>query len=1050
MRKLLVSLFLLTVLSAPTLPAMGAPAAPKAGEAILDVYTGEVNAAQLSRIVDLGIERRELQVELLPGAGDPARRKLSVEAILSAEQADRLKSEGIEVAPKSVGGASVAQRATAMTAEGLEVFRKYSGPGGLRAEFQRAAADHPQVAKLVTVGRSLNGQDIVALKVTRNARITGDGSKPAVLYAGAQHAREWITPEMIRRLMHHVLDGYGVDSSITGLVNRNELWFIPVLNPDGYDFSFEPGQRLWRKNLRDNNQDGQITGGDGVDLNRNFPTRWGYDNEGSSPDPGSETYRGAFPASEPETRALDALVRRVKFKFLLNYHSAAELLLYGTGWQVATPTPDDVIYEAMAGDDANPAVPGYDPDISAELYTVNGDTGMHVSEKHGTLAFTPEMATCATASNSDPDDEWLAGDCGSVFEFPDDEALVQAEFLKNLPFALAVGSSADNPDDPDSVVGRTAEQFRVDSFSVSHGSPQTVAVVARRALRNVRMRYRIAGRATRTASVSEFKGGERYGAEGNTYYAELRGQVPGARAGEQVEVWFTGTKPGGGTESSAHFTYTLANNTGAQVLIIANEDYEGVNPDYPPDVTAPKYAALYKAATEAAGARADIWDVSAQGVPHDLGVLSHYDAVIWYLGDNRFTQDPEDEEVGSPFGPLPDMAVAERQQYLTMAVRDYLNEGGKLLHSGETAQSQGLEVFADVVGGVYYGLNGDPEAECVISSVQGLFDDCLILSDDFRQYYLGAFTHNAVAGPTAVRGTALPLNGYAGLLGGPVVAGDNPIDEGGHFRPTSETLPPLRFPDFFSRGIATYTGGSADAFSPIEGTRYAGMLHADSAYARLTRTIDLTGATSARLQFQLLQEAEAGWDHTIVESRTVGQDNWTTLPETGGATATTVPDDCGVLLAIHPFLSHYLGGADCSAPGSTGEWHSISGNVNGWTQMEYDLSAFAGQQVEVSISYISDSAVGFTGTFVDDTRVVIDGAVSQDGFEGATSVWSPAPVPEGSPSPGTGWQIGGQLVTFFSGIATKDTILLGFGLEQLATDDDRVQLLRRALSGVIN
>lgn len=1049
MRKLLLSLFLLTVLSALALPAAGAPA-PKAGEAILDVYTGEVNAAQLAKIVDLGIERRELQVELLPGSGDPARRKLRVEAILSGEQADRLKSGGIEVAPKRVRGATVAQRATAKTAEGLEVFRKYSGPGGLRAEFQRAAADHPQVAKLVTVGRSLNGQDIVALKVTRNARITGDGSKPAVLYAGAQHAREWITPEMIRRLMHHVLDGYGTDPSITGLVNRSELWFIPVLNPDGYDFSFEPGQRLWRKNLRDNNQDGQITGGDGVDLNRNFPTRWGYDNEGSSPDFGSETYRGAFPASEPETRALDALVRRVKFKFLLNYHSAADLLLYGTGWQVATPTPDDIIYEAMAGDDANPAIPGYDPDISAELYTVNGDTGNHVAEKHGTLAFTPEMATCVTASNSDPDDEWLAGDCGSVFEFPDDEELVQAEFLKNLPFALAVGSSADDPDNPESVVGRTAEQFRVDSFSISHGSPQTVAVVANRALRNVRMRYRIAGRAMRTASVSEWKGGERYGAEGNTYYAELRGQVRGARAGEQVEVWFTGTRPGGGTETSAHFTYTLSNNTPAQVLIIANEDYEGVNPDYPPGVTSPKYAALYQAATQAAGARADVWDVSAQGVPHDLGVLSHYDAVIWYLGDNRFTQDPEDEGVESPFGPLPDMAVAERQQYLTMAVRDYLNEGGKLLHSGETAQHQGLDFFADVVGGVYYGLNGDPGAECVISSVQGLFDDCLILSDDFRQYYLGAFTHNTVAGPTAVLGTAQPLTGYTGQLGGPVVAGDNPIDEGGHFRPTSETLPPLRFPDFFSRGIATYTGGSADAFNPVEGTRYAGMLHADAAYARLTRTIDLTGATSAQLQFQILQEAEEGWDHTIVEARTVGQDDWTTLAETGGATSTTIPEDCDVLLVIHPFLSHYLGGADCSAPGSTGEWHSISGNTAGWTEVEYDLGAFAGQQVEVSIGYVSDSAVGFTGTFVDDTRTVIDGVVSQDGFEGATSVWTPAPVPEGSPSLGTGWQIGGQLLTFYSGIATRDTILLGFGLEQLATDAERVQLLRRALSGVIN
>ena len=90
---------------------------------------------------------------------------------------------------------------------------------------------------------------------------------------------------MVRRLLDHVLTGYGTDPEITRLVNTNELWFIPVANPDGYDFTFTPGRRLWRKNLRDNNGDGRVTGADGVDLNRNYPTRWGYDNEGSSPNP---------------------------------------------------------------------------------------------------------------------------------------------------------------------------------------------------------------------------------------------------------------------------------------------------------------------------------------------------------------------------------------------------------------------------------------------------------------------------------------------------------------------------------------------------------------------------------------------------------------------------------------------------------------------------------------------------------------------------------------------------------------------------------------------
>ena len=185
----------------------------------------------------------------------------------------------------------------------------------------------------------------------------------------------------------------------------------------------------------------------------------------------------------------------------------------------------------MAGDDANPAVPGYDPDIAAELYTTNGDIDTHMQAEYGTLGFTPEMSTCEAASASVPDDEWEADDCNSGFEFPDDEDLIQAEFEKNIPFALAVAESAVDPDDPVSVVGREAEPFRVDSFDVSYGDPQTVAVTAKRAVRNVRMYYRINDGRTERATVREWDGGERYGFENDDYYVELRGEVQGAEPG---------------------------------------------------------------------------------------------------------------------------------------------------------------------------------------------------------------------------------------------------------------------------------------------------------------------------------------------------------------------------------------------------------------------------------------------------------------------------------------------------------------------------------------
>lgn len=1043
-------------LMAATGPVAATPTPP--GDDRLDVYVGDLTSGQVAEIVDLGVDRHELTLTRIPGESG-AKGQVRVEAILSRTEARRLAREGVDMRTKKVeGGQTVAQRATALAADGFEVWSRYAGAGGLKEQYEQMAADHPRITKLVSIGKTVNGQDIIAVKVSKNADRLKDGKRPSVLYMGAQHAREWITPEMNRRLLDHVLDGYGRDRRITKLVETTELWFVPVANPDGYDYTFEPGQRLWRKNLRDNNGDGVITTADGVDLNRNFATKWGYDNEGSSPSPSSQTYRGTSPGSEPESQVLQSFVGRVGFEFLVNYHSAAELLLYGTGWQVATPTPDDLIYEAMAGDDENPAVPGYDPDISAELYTTNGDTDTHMTEVYGTLGFTPEMSTCEAASDSVPDDEWVAEDCGSGFEFPDDEELVQAEFEKNIPFALSVAKSADDPDDPASVVGRTAPDFRVDTFDVSYGDPQTVAVVAKRALRNLRMRYRVAGGRTRVVSAPEWAGGERYGDENDDYYAEYRGRVRGADEGDDVEVWFTGVKPGRGPVRSDSFTYTVASDSGDDVLVVANEDYTGDNPSYPAGTDAPAYADAHVAAIEAAGYSTDVWDVDAQGVPHDLGVLDHYDAVLWYLGDNRITMDPEDVLTSTPFGNLPDISVAERQHYLTLAVRDYLNAGGKLVHAGETAQYQGLPGISDAVGGLYYGLNGDPTAECAIAprpsgSTEGFFEDCLILADDFRQYYLGAFTRTDIADPTAVEGIAEPIDGFTGDLGGPVVEGSNPLDEAGALQPTSDVLPVDEFPQFASQGAAEYPLEQGSPFAPVEGERYAGAVHVDSSYQRLTRTVDVpAGATSAQLQFQLSANIEPGYDFVLVEARTAGGDDWTTLPELGGLTSTASPTECAdassFLLALHPFLTTYLG-TDCNGAGATGEWHAILDSTSGWTDVSYDLSGYAGSQVELSITYVTDPGTGGVGTFVDDTRVVIDGAVDADGFEGATSVWTPGGAPAGSPPNAGDWQIGGVLFQSYAATSTEDTLLLGFGLEQLATDDARSDLLRRALGGLL-
>lgn len=1024
-------------------PAHAAPD-PASSSAAVDVYTAELTAAQVEMLNRSGVDHENVRISKGTRKGS-----VRVEAVMSAPQAASLNKQGLGLTVKA--GGMQARARTKAAPEG--VFRPYSGPGNIREELLKVASGHPSIATAVDIGESGEGRPITAVKVTKDDRGHHGGrhkrhDKPVVVYQAAQHAREWITPEMVRRLLHHYVDGYGSNPEIKKIVDTTELWFIPVTNVDGYDLTFEEGFRLWRKNTRDNNGDGQITGGDGVDLNRNFPYKWGYDNEGSSDQTISETYRGPSPASEPETRAQMSLYKKVRPTFLVNYHSAAELLLHGVGWQTLTHSPDDVIHEALLGDIDDPAVPGYTPQLGAQLYTTNGDTDGQADNVYGALSITPEMATCASAAESDPDDEWEPGDCGSGFEFPDDETLIQKEFEKNLPLALSVAKSADHPDDPVSPVGLTAADFETDAFGTSYGRSQEVASVIRRSLRHKTLNYRINGGRVHRDRVREWRGGERYGDENDLYYGEFRGKVKRQRPGDKVEVWFTGQK-GWKKVESEHFTYTVRDQNRADVLVIAEEDYTGVNPTYPPRTNAPRYAGQYADLVKAAGHRPLIWDVDKDGVPHDLGVLKHFKAVVWYLGDNRLTQDEADEPLRTVIGDFPDSQVADRATDLLLNVRSYLNEGGKLLHTGETTGYYGPLSQANG-GGIYYGLKGHPEQPCFIST--SFRDDCELLSDDFFQYYLGAYSRQLIGSPTGFTGTKQPYKGVtAGLPG----TATNPLNETSGFQITSTVLPKDDYPQFNSWKLGDYTGAAAPT-EPIEGEWYVAGPHQNATWRRLTRTIDLSGVTAAQapaLQAQVAYSTETGFDNVIVEAHTAGADDWTTLPEKNGRTSTNVPAECeaGYYLAMHPFLSRYLTGGDpCGNTGTSGAWNALTGSSGGWVPVAFDLSAYAGKQVEVSFSYVSDPFTGGTGLFIDDTRVTTSsGELDAEGFETGLGPWSIQGAPEGSPGNTEEFVRSRALIDSVSSIATGDTVLLGFGIEQ-ADPDDRRKLVARALSHLIH
>lgn len=985
---------------------------------IVDVYTLTVDEATFGR-ANLGDY----------GLLDVARQgdRVHVAVGLTLGERDELQAKGLSPAlwRNDKGQTAAEMFARYQQDQGYKVYRSWDQPGGIKEELDALAAGHPDIVEKVVIGHSIQGRELVVLRVTKGGAAVPQGSRPAVWFNALQHAREWIAIETNRRLLHHFVEAYGQDETITRLVDTSEIWFMPVANPDGYQFTFTPDQRLWRKNMHDNNGDGQITQGDGVDPNRNFDAHWNYDNDGSSSNPGSETYRGTGPASEPEIAAAQDLMKRIKFTFIVNYHSAAELLLFPEGWQDLTPTADDAIYRALTGTRANPGVPGFDPILSSGLYITNGETCDFAHAVTNALCMTPELSRPPTG--------------GGTFDFPDDEALIQAEFEKNLPFALDVAKSAADPTNPVSHLGNTAAPMRVDAFATSYGDPQPVQATILRRLGDPTMHFRVNDGAPRTVPAAEWDGGALYGATGDVYYHRVRGTVSGAKPGDTVTVWFEA-----GGEQSDSFSYKLEKDSDRPVLVIAAEDYTGGAPDYP-SKDGPRYLKAYTDALTRADVSFDVYDIDAHNrvSPSFLGVLSHYRGAVWYTGDDRAMH---------PQG-WPDGESSTAQRDLMLAVRDFMNEGGKLLYSGTFAAMPFLN---------FQGYNPvEPDKPCGQNN-----PNCEGLQDDFAQYWLG-IDDGSVVGPARgghVQVDGAPFEGLAIDLGGDGMA----TDAVSRYDLTAERHPPAQYPQFAARSAGHYSdvglsahGGQKMAFSgaPVD----AAGVSRDYEYERIQRTIDLAGHATGSLAFWEVHQLRTNFEALIVEAHTPGMDDWTTLPDTGGRTSDRTALACGSAqwYALFPHLVHYMtrsgegNMATCSPQGTTGAWNAVGGTTSDWQPITVDLSAWAGKQVEVAITYVRSRRSPQLNTFVIVDDIVVkadDQTISTATFEDGDGGWTFTGLPAGTPieDPSVNFTIAGRevLPVDVDGaiVVTDKAITFGFGLNDVTDEATRAQLLKRGLT----
>jgi len=208
----------------------------------------------------------------------------------------------------------------------------YKTPDEIVEIFTQFANDYPGITELEVIGQTVQGRDILALKITDNPQ-ERELDEPGILFNAMHHAREIMTPEVIIDTAEFLLTNYGTDAAVTSWVDSNEIWLVPQVNPDGNNKVWTKDS-YWRKNLG--------AKGRGVDLNRNYPYEWNGCG-GSSGSVWSDTYRGPSAGSEPETQALMRLVARTQPVFNISYHSYSELVLYPYGCDgERTPTREIV------------------------------------------------------------------------------------------------------------------------------------------------------------------------------------------------------------------------------------------------------------------------------------------------------------------------------------------------------------------------------------------------------------------------------------------------------------------------------------------------------------------------------------------------------------------------------------------------------------------------------------------------------------------------------------------------------------------------------------
>jgi hypothetical protein len=278
------------------------------------------------------------------------------------------------------------------------------------AEVAAVAAARPDIVSRFSIGKSYQGRDIWAVKISDN--VTLDEDEPEVMFDGTHHADEHMATEMTLHILHWLVDGYGPDPRITNIVDSREVWIVFVVNPDGAEYDISGGRfHYWRKNRQPTPGSSYI----GTDLNRNYGYHWGGGGRTSS-NPQAITYRGPAPFSSPEDRAMrDFMASRVvngrqQIRTAMTFHEYGRLVMWPYGYTLTNVPLDMTAQDQLALSIIGKAMArsnGYTPQQASDLYVSSGTSRDYQYGVYRIFSYTFELSV-----RDYPDDSLIASETG--------------------------------------------------------------------------------------------------------------------------------------------------------------------------------------------------------------------------------------------------------------------------------------------------------------------------------------------------------------------------------------------------------------------------------------------------------------------------------------------------------------------------------------------------------------------------------------------------------------------------------------------------------------